>query len=118
MFKTIWRLMDHWSGWIGDRDLENAVRSELSRRGWQGASAKFTQFRLVAIRRPGWLQVFKFEVTWDLDPCAATQPSSVYGLVRQDERYNKLEIELFESISSQNIQFQQWSEGLHRLRGD
>ncbi len=117
MLKIIKGLLESWSGWIGDRDLEFAVRSELSRRGWSGATAQFSQFRLVAIRRPGWLQIFSFDVTWDAVLCGAQQPSSAFGLVRQDERYHKLDIELFATASSRDVLLlDQWSDGMHRLR--
>lgn len=116
MLKMIRAFLESWSGWIGDRDLEIAIRSELSRKGWSGAAAKFSQFRLVAIRRPGWLQIFSFDVTWKPVLCGAKQPGSAFGLVRQDERYHKLDIELFASASSRDALLHQWSDGMLRLR--
>lgn len=44
------------------------------------------------------------------------QPSSAFGLVRQDERYHQLDIELFTAASSRDVLLDQWSDGMHRLR--
>ena len=56
------KLSQRWAGWISDSDLERSLRAHLSRRGYYGDTAKFISFRLVAIERPGWLQVYSFSV--------------------------------------------------------
>jgi len=71
---------------IGNKASEKDIRDWLSENGFLGGSAKFTEIELHAIKRPGWLQIFRFEFS------GLTKDSErvkLYGAMRSDERYGK-----------------------------
>ncbi len=41
--------------------MEIAIRRHLTESGFFGPTAKLQNVRLVAVQRPGWLQVYRFE---------------------------------------------------------
>jgi hypothetical protein len=47
---------------IRSRSAEKDIRDWLSENGYSGNSARFAEVELHAIMRPGWLQVFRFEL--------------------------------------------------------
>lgn len=108
--------MKKWSGWVGDREMEIAMRAAMTKKGWRGKSAKFSRVRLVAIQRPGWLQVYAFDAECKSRDENSEDLTRVFGVVRQDERYNKVDIECFESAAIRNSVQNKWSDGLHQLR--
>jgi hypothetical protein len=108
--------LDGWASWIGDSDLECSLREHLVQVGYFGHSAKFHNLKLVAVQRPGWLQVFSFTVWARETHEQGRQNVQLFGVVRQDERYNRTDIELFEQATDRNALFEQWSEDLIRLR--
>jgi hypothetical protein len=112
------RLSEKWAGWISDPQLERSLRSHLSGRGFYGDSAKFITFRLVAIQRPGWLQVYSFVVRARIakDSVDDAEYAQLFGLVRQDERYKKCDIQLFQNMQERHSLYQEWSTDLIRLR--
>ena len=115
MLSILKGLADRWAGWLGDRDLEQAIRRQLTDDGYFGDSARLKDVRLVAVERPGWLQVLVFSA----EAREATENSDyslLSGIVRQDERYNRLEIRIFQKRFERNELFESWSEGLVRLR--
>jgi hypothetical protein len=116
MFEVIRRLAQKWNGWVGNRDMERAIRSALTRQGLRGSAAQFSQVRLVAIQRPGWLQVYSFDAAWEYTGNGPSPSRGVFGLVRQDERFNRTEIQFFETTVARSELLEQWSEGLIRLR--
>ena len=116
MLNMLRRLAENWGNWVGDRDMELAIRSALTREGLRGTVAKFSGVRLVAVQRPGWLQIYAFDAGWDGLESGDERLPRVFGLVRQDERCNRTEVEWFESAAARNALFNEWSEGLHRLR--
>ena len=63
MIELLKNLRQRWNDWCGDRDMELAIRKHLSENGFFGGTAKLQNVRLVAVQRPGWLQVFRFEAT-------------------------------------------------------
>lgn len=107
-----------WSGWISDSDLERSLRAHISGRGFYGDSAQFVTFRLVAIQRPGWLQVFSFSVDARVanEFSDSTERVRLFGLVKQDERYKKCDIELFPNTSERHAAYLDWTDDLIRLR--
>ncbi len=111
------QLVDNWASWLGDRDLEIALRKHLNEQGFFGDSAKFRQLRLMAVQRPGWLQVYTFTVEAMSQLNTSEQPQCLFGIVRQDERYNRLEISVFSNRSERSKLLDEWSEDLIRLQG-
>lgn len=133
MWNLIKRVSAKYQGWVGDSELERAVRRYLVGQGYYGDTARFESFRLVAVQRPGWLQVFSFAVdakqavpedeevdvdaadTLEADNNAAIR-RKLFGIVRQDVRYNRCDIQVFDEAASRNALFDEWSEELIRLR--
>lgn len=90
---------------IGNRVTERDVREDLTRRGYHGRTAKFEELELAAIERPGWIQVFRFEVhVSDEDD----NRHHFYGVVRDDER-NQTEIRYFDTPDAQQQHLKSWS---------
>jgi hypothetical protein len=116
MLKFLKRLTEKWNGWVGDRDMENAMRGALTRKGLRGKAAQFSRVRLVAVQRPGWLQVYTFDAAWEEKDEVTGHAIRVFGLVRQDERYNKTEVQFFDTTSARSVLLNQWADGLSRLR--
>jgi hypothetical protein len=114
-----------WSDWCGDRDMELAIRRHLVDRGFFGPTAKLTNVRLIAVQRPGWLQVYRFEVTARVRPTetsdelpdAKAEYCQLLGLVKDDIRYNIHTVKTFRNESERRETFAAWSEDLICLRG-
>ena len=87
MFQFLRTIAHRWASWVGDRDLEIALRKRLESEQFYGDSAAFENFRLVAIQRPAWLQVFGFSAK--AKSKSSNEFVQLYGLVRQDERSNR-----------------------------
>ncbi|HBJ37071.1 MAG TPA: hypothetical protein DDZ51_20425 [Planctomycetaceae bacterium] len=130
MFAFLRDLRQRWSNWSGDHEMENAIRRHLSDNGYFGGTAKFRAVRLAAVQRPGWLQVFRFDVTARVadgrhDSAVETDDSpetpatyhDLFGLVREDHRHNRTEVRVFRSSDQRAELFGRWSDGLLQLRG-
>ena len=94
---------------IGNRVAEKDIRDWLESNGYFGSSAKFDHVELHAIGRPGWLQVFRFVVT---AKSTAGDWEEIHGVMRDDERYRRTEIRIFESVPEQVQLLDEWSAGL------
>ncbi len=82
------------------------------------------ELRLVAVQRPGWLQVFRFEAVArvraaadDETPDPDAEYQKLYGLVRDDFRHKISDIRVFDDESERRSLFARWSDGLICLRG-
>ncbi len=125
MIGWIKHLHKRYSDWCGDREMEMAIRQHLTANGFFGGTAKISNVRLVAVQRPGWLQVFRFEVearvrpadTSDEKPDPAAEYRLLYGLVRDDIRHKVNSIRVFEQENQRKELFARWSEDLICLRG-
>ena len=95
-------------GRIGNRVTEKDVRDYLTEQGFNGSSATFDELELVAIKPPGWLQVFRFTVHVSR---GEDRRQCFFGLVRDDERHG-LEVRLYSEMASRADQQAVWSEGL------
>lgn len=117
-------LKERWDAWSGDADMDQAIREQLTNAGYFGRTASLASLRLVAVQRPGWLQVFRFEASARLQPTLdEEQPDpdaeyhQLFGLVREDHRKDLCEIEVFLTEPERQDRFSQWSDGLICLRG-
>ncbi len=133
MFELLRNLQERWNNWCGDRDMELAIRKHLNENGFFGGTAKLQNVRLVAVQRPGWLQVFRFEATarvrpndpsgqaagQELDPEPDQKPQyrQLFGLVRDDIRHKMNSVRVFEEEDQRRELFANWSEDLICLRG-
>lgn len=124
MFDFIKGLKQRWNDWCGDREMEISIRRKLTDSGYFGNSAKLRNVRLVAVQRPGWIQVFRFEASARVElpvnddlPDAAPEYHELFGLVREDMRKNSSVVKIWDNEADRKIQFAQWSEDLICLRG-
>ncbi len=122
MLAFLKKLSEKWSNWVGDRDLEILLRARLQMRGYRGDGARFEAVRLVAIKRPGWIQVYSFQAVvrpkQDESEQATPIEEKLYGLVRQDERGSRTDVEFFKDPASRRRLFREWSDGLITLRNE
>jgi len=121
MIGHFWRrLVSWWQQSVGDRDLELKIRQAVDRLGDDGQSARFVRCQLVAIQRPGWRQVWEFELT----ACARRLPEEEhdfarrkwFGVARDDTRTNLADIALFQTPDEQRHQVERWSTGMLRRK--
>lgn len=105
-----------WSSWIGDRDAELAIRQALKKEGLRGDSAKITNMKLVAVRRPGWSQLYAFDASVNIGTIEQPEMRNYFGLMKQDERYNKADVCVLQNAFARKKQFEEWADGMHRLR--
>lgn len=125
MFAWLSRLRGRWDDWCGDRDMELAIRKHLSENGYHGRTAKLKAVRLVAVQRPGWKQVFRFEATARVAypdapedrPDPPAEYHELFGLVRDDIRHRISGVRVFRSAEERRALFARWSDGLICLRG-
>lgn len=114
-----------WNDWCGDHDMETTIRKHLTLNGYFGRTARLRNVRLVAVQRPGWLQVFRFEATARVAKDTANDAVSdgdaeyheLYGLVRDDIRHRINVVRVFKSSEERHELFARWSDGLICLRG-
>lgn len=116
--------LQRWNDWCGDHEMELAIRRHLTAEGYYGSSAKLRGVRLVAVERPGWQQIFRFEADVrvsqeDQDGVKDAQPVrlTLYGLVRDDIRHKIETVRVFHDESERRSLFARWSDGLICLRG-
>lgn len=103
--------LQRWRDWPGDKLLDRAIRAELRRQGYAAHTAKTREVTLVAIERPGWVQVYRFGVdTRDASGNAVT----LLGLSRDDGRKSKIEILLTTDERAWRTRVELWSDGLIR----
>lgn len=141
MFAFLRYFRERWSNWSGDAEMERAIRQHLSSQGYYGGSAKLRKIRLAAVQRPGWIQIYRFDVTARVAPehaetypatdTALARPAAIdgderpepavyhdlFGLVREDHRYNQTNVRVFDSADQRLELFERWSENLIQLRG-
>lgn len=94
---------------ISNKSTEKDIRDWLSKNGFLGKSAEFSEIELHAIKRPGWLQVFRFEVRVKNDQQECQQ---LFGAVRCDERYGRPDVIVSRELCERDAQLTEWSQGL------
>ncbi|QDV64918.1 hypothetical protein [Crateriforma conspicua] len=131
MLHFIRQIRQRWDDWCGDREMELSIRRHLTEHGYFGTTAKLRSVRLIAVQRPGWQQVFRFEATARVNPESAqfseafsddpTDTAAIYhelfGLVREDLRAKISDTRVFDDSGERAELFRRWSDGMIRLRG-
>ena len=125
MIGWIKHLHQRWNDWCGDHEMEMSIRRQLTSDGFYGDTATLRNVRLVAVQRPGWLQVFRFEATARVRPSPQSDDAphgdaeycELYGLVREDIRHNVSTVKVFQEPELRRELFACWSEDLICLRG-
>ena len=69
-----------------------------------------------AIQRPGWLQVFRFSC--EVKSSTNDEWREVFGVLRDDQRYDRTEIMIFDSADKRQTTLDDWSRGLIVRRAD
>ncbi len=119
-FKSV---CEKWNNWCGDHEMELAIRKHLTKNGYYGGTVQLRNVRLVAVQRPGWLQVFRFEATARrrAEETDGPDPEPVYeelyGLVQDDIRHKITRVRVFQNQAERKELFLLWSEDLIQLRG-
>ena len=94
---------------IRNKSTEKDIKDWLSQNGYVGNATKFVEVELHAIKRPGWLQVFRFEAACVTD---SDDKQQLFGAIRSDERYGDPQIVADEDVSVRDEQLVIWSDGL------
>ena len=100
---------------IGNKVVEKDLRDYLSKLGYYGRTAQFSNLKLVAVQRPGWLQVFSFDVRAKHESAGWTD---LHGACLDDERYKRFEVVLDEAAELRDVTISEWSQGLITNRRD
>ena len=98
---------------IGNKSAEKDIRDWLTDNGYMGRAARFGEIELHAIKRPGWLQIFRFEMTGHH---ADSRGTKEFGAMWSDERYGRPKIEIYPVRSARDRQLSEWSAGLITVR--
>ncbi len=119
---------------IGNRVAEKDVRDWLTANGYIGQTAKILELELHAIKRPGWLQIFRFHLQAKSQAIETDEFSQegdeldhfpaawvdLYGTVRDDERERnpklRTKIAAFSSAEDRDDKLEQLSDGLLTLK--
>lgn len=123
MLTLLKSLQKRWNDWCGDHEMELAIRKHLSQNGYYGNTVKLQNVRLVAVERPGWLQVFRFEATARQQAAETDGPEpdavydNLYGLVREDIRHKMTSVRVFHDPRERRELYLRWSKDLIQLRG-
>lgn len=99
---------------FGNKVTEKDLRTYLSNNGYDGQSATFQRLELVGIQRPGWLQLFAFEVL--ATKTGLDDRRQLYGLCLDDERSKQFEVLLETDDGVRDSQLQKWSRNMIVLR--
>ncbi len=98
---------------IGNKAAEKDIRDWLASQNFCGRSAQFSEVELHAIKRPGWLQVFRFEVRVRDE---SNHWHQLFGAMRADERYGEPQIMVTLLAADRNMQLNEWSATLITMR--
>lgn len=104
-----------WDSYVGDRDLEVAIRKDLDANGYGGSTAAIFDTRLAGTVRPGWVQVSTFRV--QAKHRASGERRELYGVSREDERRAESAIRLLASVEDRDALLTDWTEGMLTLEG-
>ena len=94
---------------IRNRSAEKDIRDWLSKEGWCGRTAECAEVELHAIKRPGWLQIFRFEVR---ARNANDEWLQLFGAMRADERYGAPTVMVDLDPEERDKQLADWSQNL------
>jgi hypothetical protein len=119
---------------IGNRVTEKDIRLWLTANGFAGQTAQIIELELHAIKRPGWLQIFRFHLQARPQPVSETasaendfdshvEPAQwveLYGSVRDDERESnpqrRTQIQTFSTSEDRDQNLESLSDGLLTLK--
>ncbi len=92
-----------------NKGTEKDLRSYFDSQGYFGRTMKVQSLKLKAVERPGWIQLFEFQVEakrvegdWE----------KLFGICRTDERSDLFEVTLADNQHQSKDDFRRQSEGL------
>ena len=104
---------------IKNRATEADIKNWLDLNGWYGSSATFQEIELHAIKRPGWLQVFRFQC--QAKSRSDQQWAQLWGAVKDDETQlreeSKIIVVAYADPGEQQEQLTKWAEEIHGPAG-
>ena len=109
---------------IANRVTELEIRHWLNASGDAGSAARFIELELHAIERPGWLQIYRFEVqvrtSIESHSGNISNWQTRWGVVRDDERCSsqadRLQISIYSDRAAQASKLAELSAGLITCR--
>lgn len=95
--------------------IEREIHQHLKQQGWKRKQYQLRGIELIAVERPGWKQIFQFELAVQTaDQQAAWNGKHVQGLIRDDHRQGS-ELRLLADASEREAVLQVWGAGMiHR----
>lgn len=94
---------------IGNKVAERDLRRWLDGAGYYGRSARVATLDLVAVARPGWVQIFRFDA--EAKRADSDEWVALRGLLRDDDRTGH-EVRLYEDDVTLAAGLESWSEGM------
>ena len=94
---------------IANKATEQDIRDYLSEVGYLGATAEFLRLELAAVERPGWVQVFEFQIQAEQQNGKWEER---FGLCRTDERSATFDVQLFSSKRDQQAALERETQGM------
>lgn len=104
-------LINRWNNWLGDSSLERAIRDQLVRQGYPRQASQIQHARMVAIERPGWVQVWRFTVVTKHKGDDGLNEVTLFGAARDDGRCST-SVLLSTDQRLVHVRLAEWSEGL------
>ncbi|MEP3480159.1 MAG: hypothetical protein ABJZ55_12985 [Fuerstiella sp.] len=92
-----------------NKSTEKDLRSYLDDNGYFGRTAKFQLLKLTAVERPGWVQIFQFEIEAKRED---SDWESLYGFCRTDERSDAFEVQMSHDALAAQQSFGEASEDM------
>ena len=74
--------------------IDPELQKFLTKSGYYGRTAKCLRWQLVGVQRPGWIQIFEFQLRAKRTNGEWEKP---YGICRTDERNDTYEVQLFDN---------------------
>ena len=88
--------------------IEKEILEWLASQDFRDNTFQIVNVELAAIKRPGWTQVYSF----DLRIMGGEGMENGFGVLRSDDRYGAPKIQVFNNEASRDRLLRKWSQGL------
>jgi len=97
--------------------IEREIHQHLKQQGWKRKQYQLRGIELIAVERPGWKQIFQFELDIQTAEKQAEWDDSttLNGLIRDDHRQGS-ELRLLAAESERQQLLQEWGDGMIQRR--
>ena len=117
-------IAEKWNNWVGDHEMELAIRKHLTQNGYYGTHREAAKCTLGSrYSAPVGYRCFGFEATARVRPESTDGPEpdpvyhELYGVVKDDIRHRMTTVRAFRSAAERRELYRRWSDGLIELRG-